>query len=79
MLQSIFQRELQVRAAAQTAGPHEIKRALNSAGIRGDWRGLKRLRLAVEQDEIEVVRRPQGPQQSFQSLIAALEFLPLHR
>src|SRR6266446_2497457 len=70
---------LHISAAAQPAATNEIQGALNGCTIRAYGRGLKQLRLLVKQDHIETIRGPQRAKQRFQRLVAALQFLPLHR
>src|SRR6266851_722158 len=79
LLQAFVQHMLHIRAAAQPAGTNEIQSALNGCVIRGYGRGLKKLRLLVKQEQIETIRGSQRAKQRFQRLIAALQFLPLHR
>src|SRR5208283_6245294 len=70
--QSFLQGALQIRSAAQPAGAHKIKRALNSRAVRRNGRSLEALRLAVEEHQIEFVVGFKRSQQRFQRLVATL-------
>src|SRR5262249_23540847 len=69
---------LQIGSTAETAGSYKFQGFLNSGAVCSNGDRLKGLNATVEEDEIELVFGLQGTEQSFERLVAAFEFFPLH-